>query len=256
MLTIRKEQIQIFEIAARSLFEDEMVAHSHEYSPKLCEVIGEEQLRLAVQGAMAKATQYGFTNRGPIRLFIELMFLFGSGFDTDPQYPALAKILNGSGDQMDRAEQMHEEVVNYLQKVCGPDDINMKKALDAFGEFARKPVTISSDDSITDMLNKLTLAFPQKAAYAGKDSLTALIGESRAAAKKYTFSTTQGQFLLLILMYAFGHGCIADPLYPWIERTLTDEKIINPTARAERLQRKAVTWLDHVLAEYNEGVQT
>ena len=56
-------------------------------------------------------------------------------------------------------------------------------------------------------------------------------------------------------MYAFGHGCVDDPLYPWIGNTLSDEKIAEPSVRAERLERKALTWLNHVLKNSLEGVE-
>ena len=93
MLQIREEQMAVFEQAALRRFEDEMVVHSKIFSPRLCEVLGEEQLRVALRRAMARAGGYGFSYRGPIRLFIEFMFLFGSAFDTDPQYPWAGKIL-------------------------------------------------------------------------------------------------------------------------------------------------------------------
>jgi len=49
-------------------------------------------------------------------------------------------------------------------------------------------------------------------------------------------------------MFAFGHGCTNDLLYPWISRTLQDERIADPEARAARLEQKAITWLEHVNA--------
>ena len=55
-------------------------------------------------------------------------------------------------------------------------------------------------------------------------------------------------------MFAFGHGCCEDPLYPWIARTLTDEKITDAEARAKRLEKKAITWLDHVLILFDGSV--
>ena len=58
---------------------------------------------------MARAEGYGFTNRGPLRLFIEMMFLCGSGFDTDPQYPAVGAVLRAAGDQMQRAQMIFLE---------------------------------------------------------------------------------------------------------------------------------------------------
>ena len=63
-----------------------------------------------------------------------------------------------------------------------------------------------------------------------------------------------GLFVIrMLLMFAFGHGCCDDPLYPWIARTLNDERITDPPARAKRLETKALTWLDHVLEYFNEG---
>ena len=248
--------MQIFEMAAMGRFEDEMVVHSQNFSPKLCEVIGEEQLRVALRQAIKRAGQYGFTYRGPIRLFIELIFLFGSAFDTDPQYPMFSQFLAAYGDQMQRAEQIHKEVVDFLQKVSGPNDINVQKALAALASFARKPITFSANDIVTGMLQEMTHAFPQKAAYIGKEALTTLIQEGRNEAQKYAFDTVRGEALVIVLMYAFGHGCTEDPLYPWISRTLSDERIITPAALAERMERKAVTWLDHVLAGFNQGAHT
>jgi hypothetical protein len=255
MLTIRKEQMQVFELATMSRFEDEMVVHSQKYAPKLCKVLGEEQLRVAVRQAIGRASRYGFTYRGPIRLFIELMFLFGSAFDTDPQYPMLGAVLNAPNDQMQRAEQIHTKVVDYLQKVSGTNDANVQKALKALAAFARNPITFSSNDIVAGMLQAMTRAFPQKVAYIGNEALTTLIHEGRSEAQKYAFDTVRGEVLVIVLMYAFGHGCTDDPLYPWISRTLRNEKIINPASRAERLESKAMTWLDHVLAGYSEGAQ-
>jgi len=54
-------------------------------------------------------------------------------------------------------------------------------------------------------------------------------------------------------MLAFGHGCGADPLYPWINKTLRDEAITEQEARAKRLEKKALTWLEHVLDYFEKG---
>ena len=247
--------MKVLEQAARRRFEDEMVVHSKEFSPRLCEVIGEEQLRVALRGAMARAANYGFTYRGPIRLFIEMIFLFGSAFDTDPQYPWAAKILRTTDGQMQRAEQIYAKVLDYLEKVSGPEDVNTRRALGSLRDLAQRPVTFSTNDFVPGMLREIQCGFPQKADYIGDRALTALIREGCAEARKYCFPL-RGEALVVTLMFAFGLGCTDDPLYPWISNTFKDERIMNPTARTERLERKAVTWLEHVLASPMEGAQT
>ena len=256
MLVVHAEQMKVFEQAALRRFEDEMVDHSKNFSPQLCEVIGDEQLRVALRSAISRAMVYGFTNRGPIRLFIEMMYLCGSAFDTDPQYPRVGEILRTYGDQMQRAEQIHESHLDYLDKVSGPDAVNVRKALRDLSFFAQRPIGFSSNDFVPGMLQEMNNLFPQKAAYVGKTGLTALIHEGRDEAQKFGFPTIRGEVLMVVLMFAFGHGCANDPLYPWISRTLRDERIIDPAARAVRLEKKAGTWLDHVLARNEKRAQT
>ena len=94
MLVIREAQMEAFKEATRRTFEDEMVAHLAEFSPPLFKAIGEEQMRKAVHFGIGRADSHGFTFRGPTRLYLELMLLFGSYFDTDPQYPWAAEILS------------------------------------------------------------------------------------------------------------------------------------------------------------------
>ncbi len=248
MLVIRTEQMDVFRQAAAASFENEMVAHSQDFSPRLCKVVGEEQLRVAVRGAIDRAGGYGFTYRGPIRLFIELMFLFGNAFDSDPQYPWAISILRDSSPQMRRADRLYGQVIDYQEKVSGADGVNMREALKSLAFLAQQPLTFSANDFVPGVMRELAHAFPQKAAYLGEDALQALVREGCVAAQGARFPTSRGYSLMVALMFAFGHGCADDPLYPWIGRTLRDARIADPAARAARLEKKALTWLGRVLA--------
>ena len=50
-------------------------------------VLGKEGLVGVIRGGIKRAAKHGFTFTGPMRLFLELCLLFGSGFDEDVQYP-------------------------------------------------------------------------------------------------------------------------------------------------------------------------
>lgn len=237
-------------------FEDEMVLHSRDFSPRLCEALGEEQLRVAIRLAMARAGRYGFTLRGPIRLYIEMTFLFGSAFDTDPQYPWAAKALRAPGEQMQRAEKLCDGIRDYQSKVSGPESANTRRALGELLDMTRKPLTLSAGNFAAGMRQEMHRVFPQKAAYIGEAALAAIIHEGSAEARTQHFPSPRGESLLVSLMFAFGHGCAGDPLYPWIERTLKGERITDPAARAERLESKAVIWLEHALSKPRKGEPT
>jgi hypothetical protein len=255
MLVIRSEQMDVFRVAALRTFEDKMVEHLAGFSPPLFRAAGEEQLRKAIGLGMERAEGYGFTFRGPVRLYLESMLLFGSHFDTDPQYPWAAEILTDldSGPQMQRAERLYERIMDYRAKVAGPEDAYTLSALRNIRAFASQPLAQYLEDFVPNMLREIAHIYPEKAAYVGNDGLLPLIRKGVAGARVQRFSTTRGMALVVVLMLAFGHGCGTDPLYPWIARTLRDEAITDPAARAKRLEKKALTWLEHVLAYFDKG---
>lgn len=92
---------------------------------------------------MTRAKAYGFTNRGSIRLFIEMIFLFGSGFDTDPQYPWAATILADSSEQMYRAERLYEKIIDYQEKVSGANAVNTIEALRRVSFLRHQPLNLA-----------------------------------------------------------------------------------------------------------------
>src|SRR5258708_4751272 len=86
-MTIRDEQMTAFRDAARHSFESEMISHSADFAPHLCSSAGHANLELAVRKGIESSDRYGFTMRGPVRFYIEMVLTFGSDFDTDPQLP-------------------------------------------------------------------------------------------------------------------------------------------------------------------------
>ncbi|MBN1843959.1 MAG: hypothetical protein JW883_16990 [Deltaproteobacteria bacterium] len=59
-----------------------------------CKVLEEVNIRSAIRYGLKRAKGYGLTTERSVRLYIEMMFLLGSGFDADPQLPWAAEILN------------------------------------------------------------------------------------------------------------------------------------------------------------------
>ncbi len=255
MLVIKNGQIGTLREYARSRFEAEMVTHLQEFSPPLARALGEAALRRAIRRGMARASGHGLTFRGPVRLYLESMLLFGSHFDTDPQYQWAAEILGGGspGDQMQRADLLYARIVDYREVVTGQDDTFTLEALRKILELSRTTLNISDRDLVPTMLAELKRLYPQKAAYTGRAALEILIHNGIEVARVYRFETVREAALIVILMLAFGHGCVDDPLYPWIGETLGDQRITSAAARARRLEAKAVTWLSHVLSNFGDA---
>jgi hypothetical protein len=243
MLVIRRAQIDIFQEMARTAFEDAMLLHLREFSPPLYATLGDAQMYKIIRLGMDNAKGYGVTFRGPVRLYLEMMLLFGSHFDTDPQYPWAAEVLRQVAQpQMDRAALLYAKSLDYLKHVVGPEDAYTIRALRKLSVLARQPITFSPDGEV---LEQLAEVYPEKAEYVGKEGLQALIAEGKQQAHAYGLMAAREIALFIILMFAFGHGCADDPLYPWIARVLK----ANPVKRAKRLETRALIWLDHVLKD-------
>ena len=254
MLVIRAEQMERFKKTALSSFEDEMVAHLAEFSPPLYKAVGEEQMRKVVQLGRSQAAQYGFTYRGPVRLYLELMLLFGSHFDTDPQYPWAAEILinQESGTQMQRAERLYEKTMDYRKNVAGPGDAYTLDALKKIAVFAKHPLTITADDFIPAMQREIAQIYPQKAAYVGSAGLEALIRKGMGGALRQQFTTVHGMTLVTLLMFLLGHGCGADPIYSWIRKILNNTVTSTPELKAQALKTEIIVWIEFIIST-NEG---
>jgi hypothetical protein len=255
MLIVRKEQIESLRRAVLRSFENEMVAHLAKFSPPLFNAVKEDQMRKAVRLGMERAEGYGFNLRGPVRLYLELMLLFGSFFDADPQYPWANEILTDDDFdvQMQRAERLFERTRDYRKKVNGPNDVYTLSALRNIAVFARQPLSFSADEFVSSMIESMSQVYPEKTAFVGAERLKILIDKGIVVARRYGFSKIREVALIPVLMFTFGHGCIDDPLYPWIANTLNDTRIADPAARAKRLEAKSLIWLDQVLANYEEG---
>jgi hypothetical protein len=257
MLQIHKEQYEILKQKGGGAFENLMLEHLADFSPPLYKTLGEKQLRIVIRSGIERAENYGFNQQGSVRTYLELMLLFGSYFDTDPQYPWAGEILADANEaeQMELAEQLHERTMEYRQQVTGEDDEFTLQALNRIRQFGQESPQIPATGFQTALLNELKRIYPEKYDYVGQPSFEKLIKKGVQIAQKNHLQTTHDAALMVVLMHAFGHGCYEDPLYPWISRTLSDERIADSKARSKRLENKAITWLDHVLEYFGGDAQ-
>jgi hypothetical protein len=91
------------------------------------------------------------------------------------------------------------------------------------------------------MLAKLKEYYPEKAAAVGDPTLARLLPLGTQRAAKYEITSDRGGMLFAVLMFAFGHQFDIDPMFPWIEKALTDDRG-DPDQRAERVATKTLTF--------------
>lgn len=247
MLVIRQQQVLSLREETLKNFENKMVEHfSTEFAPRHCKVIGENGVREVIKFGMKNAERYGFTNRGPVQLFIEMMFMFGGHFDTDPQYVWASEILNDAQmpDQMERSEKLYDETLIYLNKVAGE---KREHVINAFRQIEQ-----TNFEEVLDLTKEiepqvkvwLKRIYPQKYEFTGEEKINQVIERGKSTAAGFQITSASGRALCIGLSFAMGHGFAEDPLFPWINLTLTDEKFEDPNEKAERLYRKVKIYVE------------
>jgi hypothetical protein len=85
--------------------------------PQKYRTVGETLLRGVVNDGVQRSSEYGITTRRGQLLFIGLMFMFGSGFDTDPQLPDLGAALRDPEPAAQaKVEKLHQIALLYVEK--------------------------------------------------------------------------------------------------------------------------------------------
>jgi hypothetical protein len=248
-MIIRDAQMAAFEEYSVRAFEDEMVAHASSFAPELSRIVGADAMREVVRVGLERGRSYGFFNRGPLRLYIELMLAFGSDFDTDPQLrwanPILAK--TASHDEMLRATQLHQAMEEYLYDVGGPKNVFAAEALQRVKAIRFEAITERKDASRA-IHEALSAAYPQKYAYVGEEVVSQLIQSASASAGELTLPPAVGIGTITGLMFGFGHGVLNDRLYPWVRRTLEDPLVTSALDKLQRLETKVRMYIDAMLS--------
>lgn len=248
MPATRTDQIDSLGIVSKEEFEQEMLEHMATYAPKLHELYGDTVFRTLIRQGIQQAFSYGFTCRGPLRFYIELMFSFGHRFDSDPQYPFCQQILKerNDSDQMLRAHRLFTLIDCYILEAVGKQNQHVSAALQRLKDDKacyREPFQINRQAPILPVLNYY---YPEKAKAIGQQALMELLQRAEQQAEHYNVATQQGTNLLCLLMFSFGHGVIDDPLYPWVKRTLINTNFQQSQQRIDRLSSKTLTYLSAV----------
>jgi hypothetical protein len=222
-----------------------------ERSPDLAQTLDANCRKAVVAHAVERAKTYGFTNRGSIRLYFDLCVIFGSSFVDDPVYPWAVKTIGDSdpGTQMERAELLYLKSLVAIDEISGPEDAYAISALRALSTWAPQPLELQGAKLEDFAVWQMRWLHIEKANHAGEEALRLLFHQAEAVCQDYKVTEPRAIILTTALKFAFGAGCLTDPLYGWIGATLAQEKAPDAAVRFERLERKALTWLNAVLSK-------
>jgi hypothetical protein len=93
MLSIRNEQLKVFEQDQQERFELQIIDYIRQYLPRYFAELQEPGVRALIPKAMAKAERYGTLLHADVTGIISLMLWLGTDFDSDPENAWAQEIL-------------------------------------------------------------------------------------------------------------------------------------------------------------------
>lgn len=226
-----------------------MVKHLHGFNAGLAKTLGDDGLRTVIRFGIDRAKSHGLTRRCCVQFFIEMITVFGSEFDTDPQYPWAAAALadDSFDDQTERADRLHERATTYWNAAIGEGGALSRAALQRARNEPYEGVPPAAPDFHRRTLERLRGVYPEKYAAIGSAAASELIRRAQVEARVQSITSDVGVALLAGLMFTLGHGVTRDPHMPWVGSTLANPAVADPNKRAERLYARSMTYLDAVL---------
>jgi len=246
VLVIRPEQMRAFEEAQVERFADELVAHIEGFAPIQFVSMGKEAVRNTISIGLKNARGHGFTRKGSARFYVEAMFMLGSFFDTDPQYLEITQALfdKNNADEMARADRLYDVIMEYVDTASGPQHEYERLALNRAVQARYESVMAFAKRPTSDLVNVLYRIHPEKVQTLGGSAITALVDKAYVIAASQVSGWVEGGPLFAGLMFTFGHGCFADPQYPWIAGILENSRSTEAPVVLERLFQKFMIFLN------------
>jgi hypothetical protein len=250
MLIVRQAQMKALEQASLDAWLIQLAQHCRDFSPYLSKTLRDAELHAALLEGVQDAEREGFTQRGPVRLYIDTMMILGTGFASDPQYPWISQLLSAQRDEseMDRAMVLHSKLAEYLTFVDGESNVHTLRALGQLDGLLREGVSFPFEGLEGEILRLMWRMHPRKAARSGEAALAQLISEATSRGRRqYGFQQPRSLALMAVLAFSFGWKFDTDPFLPWISRSLARGAVADPEAVAHVLERRSTTWLSAVL---------
>lgn len=242
MLRIRVEQVVTFREAELRNFEDRMLKHLKQFAPTHVRFLEERDLRKVIQLGLEQASKHGLHSARGARIYTELMFLLGSAFDADPQYPWAIDILRDPRmPETSKINRLFETAWDYAEQVML--DYHALKQSGHQGQLLVQLHKLRDNDDVVLMrdavprLRKRTLEvledlFPSKCSYIGRPCLGHLFERAVESACQYDLETERGALIFVAMMFVFGSGFDTDPLLPWMVAAV---RVQDATARSKRI---------------------
>ena len=239
-MIIRDQQLDALKRVTSSRFEDRTFAHVATYFPDFLTLCDEPGIRSAIRLAWQRAAGHDVMTERGVWQYVDVAFMLGSGFDTDPRVPWAAPALDSRRHEQVRMQEVFAGALAFIEATkkdfpaWGGDQ---KRLLVSLRQIETETGDDLTDDDLSAFTTQLGALFeaglPARYAYLGPETMGAAVDRGVRDARNHGLTTRRGAAVYTVLTLLLGSDVATDPLYPWVRDALTPP--VTASERADRL---------------------
>lgn len=179
-----------------------------------------------IKRGVIEAKEYGYSQRGPVRLYLDVMLIAGAHFEKDPLYQWTDISREQNTSQIENSSYLYYKLHNYIDTVYGEGDIYFSESEARFKELSAKRLPAEDNQSIDELHKLLKYVHPQRYGFTGSGAVDKLLVYSNQYCDRYELKNGTYKSYVALIMFLFGfsfendlfrNSLIVEPLMKYIE---------------------------------------
>lgn len=205
MIEFNEEQNELLKSLSFKNYISEVVLHCKVMYPKLVPLQGRESFSLNIEKSIALAKNAGFTQRGPVRLYIDMMILLGFNFEQDPQYQrAKFNDMNNTSSQLEKSVMMYNVLEKYIDAIYGESNSFFEQSLVRLRNLDISNISDDNKNYRSNTHELLSYIHPQRYCLLGEGSVDNLISFSDENIKTDKIIRPNHKSYLVLIRFLLG----------------------------------------------------
>ncbi|EDX9487209.1 hypothetical protein LAN87_004408 [Salmonella enterica] len=209
-----EDQVTLLRKLSLKNYIDELVEHIKYVFPLLPFSCGADNLYSYIEMSIVRAKNAGYTQRGAVRLYIDMMIILGERFERDPLFKNIeARDINENLSQIEKTMNLYSFLNRYINEVYGEGGIFFMESLSKFKNFNIENIPVTYKNRPHNIHNLLKYIYPQRYKFIGSNAIDHLNALSEEYAERNEIVQGNQRTYLIVVMFLFGCSLESNVFY-------------------------------------------